>query len=86
MTQLYYTIFDSLSDEENYLETDGEGYWWIDNGKYQEVPENIFKTFMGQKIVHPKRIDDETTCYYMTQEAREKISPLHRIGDTDKKS
>ena len=76
MNQLYYTIFDSLSQEGNYLETDGEGYWWIDNGKYQEVSKNIFQTFIAQKILYSKRIDDETTCYYMSEEARKKISSL----------
>ena len=63
MEQLYDTIFDSLS-EEGYLETDGQGYWWIYEGKYNVIPKSTFKKIIEKKLVFAKRIDDEATCYY----------------------
>lgn len=68
------TILVSLS-KGNFLETDGITYWWVDEGSYKEIPVKTFKSFIHKKFIYPKRIDDETTCYYLSMETKESIAP-----------
>lgn len=67
MEGIFNTILISLS-KGNFLETDGITYWWIDEGKYNIISDQIFKDFITKKLVYSKRIDDETTYYYLSNE------------------
>lgn len=62
--ELISTILASLS-KGNFLETDGTTYWWVDEGKYNVIYAKTFQALISKKLIYPKRIDDETTCYYM---------------------
>ena len=64
MGEVYNTILDSLSNG-GYLETDGVFHWWVNDGEYNVIDKEIFMEFIKHKIVYGKRIDDDTTCYYI---------------------
>ena len=66
MEEIFDDILASLS-KNNFLETDGVAYWWVDGGNYRQIPKNTFNRFINKKLVYPKRIDDETTCYYLSK-------------------
>lgn len=67
MEGVFNTILVSLS-KGNFLETDGISYWWVEEGKYHSIYEKTFKSFITKKLVYSKRIDDETTCYYLSSD------------------
>lgn len=72
MENIYYVILSSLS-EGSHLETDGTSYWWVNGDKYTAITQKTFKSFIKKKLVYPKRLDDETTCYYLTTQSKEAI-------------
>ena len=74
MKEIFNTILTSLS-KGNFLETDGTAYWWVEDNKYHVISKNIFKSFINKKLVYSKRIDDETTCYYLSAGHGDKITP-----------
>lgn len=65
MEGVFQTILASLY-KDSFLETDGVVYWWVNEGGYKEISEKTFKSFIQQKLVRAKKIDDETTCYYLS--------------------
>lgn len=66
------TIINSLLNG-GFLETDGNTYWWIDAEKYTVIKKPMFLNLIQKKIVYAKRIDDDTTCYYVNDELREEL-------------
>jgi len=80
----HYTILTSLLND-GFLETDGETYWWVHDGRYDVIIKRIFSNFIQKKIVYPKRINDDTTCYYVTTESREIYSKKIKEGNLTNK-
>ena len=76
----HYTILTSLING-GFLETDGESFWWISEGKYTVIKKSMFTNFIQKKIVYPKRIDDDTTLYYITTESMAIYSKRIRQGN-----
>ena len=72
--EVFNNILNGLS-KGDFLETDGITYWWVNDGSYKEISIKTFKKFIEKKLVYSQRVDDETTCYYLSMQMKEKISP-----------
>ena len=59
--------------KDSFIETDGESFWLVNELGYNSISKNILISLIKSKEVYSKKIDDETTCYYLTPNAKEKI-------------
>lgn len=65
----------------DFLETDGETYWWVNDGDYKEITRKVFYYFIKNKYVHAKKIDDETTCFYLIKDNNELVKSDNKMNE-----
>jgi len=65
-----------------FIETDGENYWLVEENTYKTISKIIARNLVKSKVVYSKKIDDETSWYYLTEQSKWVILKMLNENDS----